>query len=124
MKHKYKNINDKLNKLRKEQGSNTHKKTHAFYNRSRKYLSDVTFTGDEIQLLNKGLKYNLHHKKRNWIETLAIEAETAITQINQEEQAYMRQCVSNKLQKIIKAENNRKITQKTKQNKESKRKSL
>jgi hypothetical protein len=96
MKHKYKNINDKLNKLRKEQDSNTHKGKHTFHNRVEN-MSNVTFTGDEIQLLNKGLKYNLHHKKKDWMETLTIEAETSITQLKQEEQEYMRQCVSNKL---------------------------
>jgi hypothetical protein len=30
---------------------------------------------EETQLLNKGLKYNLHHKRNNWIHILAIEAE-------------------------------------------------
>jgi hypothetical protein len=30
-------------------------------------------------VLSKGLKYNLHHKHKKWIETLALEAETAIS---------------------------------------------
>jgi hypothetical protein len=82
-------------------------------------MSDVTFTSDEVQLLNKGLKYNLHHEKKDWIETLAMEAETAITQINQEEQAYMRQCVSNKLQTLINTENNKKKTKQQGQEKKT-----
>jgi hypothetical protein len=34
-----------------------------------------------MQLLSKGLKYNLHHKHKKWIKTLALKAETAITQL-------------------------------------------
>jgi hypothetical protein len=33
-----------------------------------------------MQLLNKGVKYNLHYKHKDWIKTLAIEADTAISQ--------------------------------------------
>jgi hypothetical protein len=33
-----------------------------------------------------------------------MEAETAITQLNPDEQAYMRQCVTNKLQTLIEKE--------------------
>jgi hypothetical protein len=29
--------------------------------------TNTYFTQEEIQLLNKGLKYNLHHKPKNWI---------------------------------------------------------
>jgi len=32
-------------------------------------------------LLQKGIKYNIHAKKKNWIQTLALEAETAVTQL-------------------------------------------
>ena len=32
-------------------------------------------------LLEKGLKYNLHSKKKNWLVNLALEAETAVTQL-------------------------------------------
>jgi hypothetical protein len=71
-----------------------------------------------MKLLNKGLKYNLHHKHYNWIKTLAIEADTAVNQINITEQAYMRQLVANKLQKLInqeKTKNNNKKAYATKQ---------
>jgi hypothetical protein len=63
IKQKY-NINSKINKLKNEQFKNTHKTTHAFYKRVEN-LSNVTFTKDETQLLNKGLKYNLHYKRKN-----------------------------------------------------------
>jgi len=32
-------------------------------------------------LLNKGPKYNLGHKNKGWITTLALEAETAVSQL-------------------------------------------
>ena len=40
--------------------------------------TDIIFSNDEITLLNKGLRYILHFKHKNWITTLPFEAETAI----------------------------------------------
>ena len=55
-----------------------------------------------MNLLHKGLKYNIHFKKNDWIRTLALEAETAITQLpSNETEAYRKmvaECVD-KLQK-------------------------
>ena len=51
--------------------------------------TDITFSNDELTLLNKGLKYNLNHKHKNWIRTLALKAETAITQLPMCEQDYI-----------------------------------
>ena len=34
-----------------------------------------------MELLQKGLKCNIHAKKKKWIQTLALEAETAVTQL-------------------------------------------
>jgi len=42
--------------------------------------------GEELNLLNKGLKYNLNYKNRNWIQTLALETETAVAQLHAQEQ--------------------------------------
>jgi hypothetical protein len=53
-------------------------------------LTDVVFNDTEIQLLNEGLKYNLHHEK-NWIQTIAIEAHTAISQLPEKDQMNMGQ---------------------------------
>jgi hypothetical protein len=69
-----------------------------------KNLTDV-FTDTEMQLLNKGLKYNLHHKHKKWIETLAIEADTAICQLPEKDHGYMRHLVANNIQKITKKHN-------------------
>ena len=35
----------------------------------------------ELSLLQKGPKYNLHTKEQNWIQNLALEVETAISQL-------------------------------------------
>jgi hypothetical protein len=48
-----------------------------------KNTTDTQFTQSKMQLLKKGLKYNLHYKQKNWLET---EAETAISKINATEQ--------------------------------------
>jgi hypothetical protein len=54
-----------------------------------------------MTLLNKGLKYNLHHKPKQWLQTLAIEADAAINLIDPHEQAYIRQTVANKLKMLM-----------------------
>jgi hypothetical protein len=51
--------------------------------------TDVTFTKDELSHLNKGLKYNLNFKHKNWVKTLTLEAETAIKQLTIFEQDYL-----------------------------------
>jgi hypothetical protein len=62
-----------------------------------KNLTNTQFTQDEIQLLNKGLKYNLHYKNKKWIEILALEAETAITKLDITEQNYYRHIVAKQI---------------------------
>jgi hypothetical protein len=46
------------------------------------------------------LKYNLHHKYRKCIETLALEAETAISNLDMTEQNYYRHAVARKIKDI------------------------
>jgi hypothetical protein len=43
--------------------------------------TDIIFSNDELLLLNKGLKYNLNHKHKNWIRTWVLQAETSINQL-------------------------------------------
>jgi hypothetical protein len=57
-----------------------------------------------VDLLNKGLKYNLHHKPKNWLQILAMQAETGIKQLLGKEQNYMRQLITNNLQKLLNKE--------------------
>jgi hypothetical protein len=116
LKNKYNNINKKIRELINEQGNNTQPRTNIFYKRIENLIK-ITFTGDETQLLSKGPKYNLHHKQNNWIKTLALEADTAINQLNITEQANMRQVVASKVQTIInneKKHKERRITHKIK----------
>ena len=63
-------------------------------------LTSISFTDEEISMLNEGLKYNLGHKQKNWIQNLSLEAECAITLLRQEEQEYMRHRVAKQKDKI------------------------
>jgi flagellar biogenesis protein FliO len=61
-----------------------------------------------MELLNKGLIYNLHHKPKNWLRTLAMQAEAGAKQLPIKEQNYMRQLVANNLHKLLKKKKSRK----------------
>jgi hypothetical protein len=39
-------------------------------------LTDITFSNAESALLQKGFKYNIHPATKQWLKTLALEAET------------------------------------------------
>jgi hypothetical protein len=58
-----------------------------------------------MQLLSEGLKYNLHHKHKKWIEILALEAETAINQLDALEQNYYVHAVAKSFKKISQGNN-------------------
>jgi hypothetical protein len=73
---------------------NTPQDKHTFAKRTVN-LTNITFTEDEMYLLNKGLKYNLHYKPKNWIQTLGLEAEIGIKQLPTNEQNYMWHLVGN-----------------------------
>jgi hypothetical protein len=62
--------------------------------------TDIHITQNEIQLLRKGLKYNLQYKQKNWLETLPLEAETAISKINATEQQYYRHMIAKTIKRI------------------------
>ena len=63
---------------------------------------------DELSLLNKGLKYNLSYKNKNWIQTLALETETAITQLPQQEQEYVRARAAHSIKQLYKQQSAKK----------------
>ena len=44
-------------------------------------MTDITFSETEMALLQKGPKYNIHDKPKDWIQNLALEAETAISHL-------------------------------------------
>jgi hypothetical protein len=51
--------------------------------------TDIAFKNKEYNLLNKGLKYNLHYKKKDLIQNLALEAENAINFTPVQEQEFL-----------------------------------
>jgi len=97
---KYKTINTKLNQLMKAQTNNLDFQKQ-FYPRVINN-TNITFTNDEMSLLNKGLKYSLGHKNKGWITTLAFEAETAISQLPYTEQEYVRYQVAHNIKQLYK----------------------
>ena len=62
--------------------------------------TNITFSEEEITLLNKSLKYNLNFKQKKWIKNLALEAEAATTQLPILEQEYMRCRVAVNINKL------------------------
>ena len=59
--------------------------------------TNIPFTNSETALLQKGLKYNKHSKKKNWIQNLALEADTAITQLPVNEREVYRKLVADRI---------------------------
>lgn len=53
-------------------------------------IVNIEFSDDEITLLNKGLKYTLICKNKNWIRNLALEAETAISFLPEAQREFYR----------------------------------
>ena len=79
IREKYKKLDKKLNHLSQQQSRIT-QPHHKFYPRTIN-TTDINFSEQEMTLLEKGPKYNLHSKPKDWIRNLALEAETAITQL-------------------------------------------
>jgi hypothetical protein len=63
---KYRTIDNKVKKLSKVQTQNNELQK-LFYPRVDN-RTDIEFSGNELILLNKGLKYNLSLKPKNWIK--------------------------------------------------------
>jgi hypothetical protein len=78
MERKYSTMEHKWSRLEQKQ-TNTSKHLRTFY--LRVVNTSIQCTGEELNLLNKRLKYNLNYKNKNWIQTLAFETETAIAQL-------------------------------------------
>jgi hypothetical protein len=81
---------DKLNKLAQTQ---IHTVAHTFFPRVINKTSNL-FTNNELKLLEKGPKYNIHNHKENWVTTLALEAETAMTHVPSTDRDYFRKQVA------------------------------
>jgi hypothetical protein len=83
-------INNKIRKHKTHMQTNN-QKGNIFYKHTEN-LTNVTFMDAEMQLLNKGLKYNLHYKQRDWIRTLATEADAAISKLHERDQPKPMNC--------------------------------
>lgn len=64
--------------------------------------TNVTFSNKELVLLNKGLKYNLSHRRKQWISNLAFEAETATILLPPGEHEYIRHQIAHNRKKLYK----------------------
>ena len=99
--HKYTILDNKLDRLSQIQ-TNKPNEIHTFYPRVVNY-TNITFTDNETNLLNKGPKYNLHNRKKDWLMTLALEAETAVTSLPLSDRDYYRKQVASRIEKLHKS---------------------
>jgi len=107
MDKKYKNLHEKLNRLEKKQTNPPCNYNHNFHPREMNH-TNINFSSEELELLNKGLKYNLNHKKKSWIKDLATEAKTAITKIQSADQDYVRCLVARNIEQLYRQYNSNK----------------
>ena len=94
-KAKYRALDKKLDHLEKTQNKTPHR-THAFHPRLINN-TNIHFSKGEAALHQKGLKYNLHSKQKNWIQNWALEAETAITQLPSNEWNVYRKLIADRI---------------------------
>ena len=100
LQQKYNNIHKKLSSLKATQLKSTYTGSPiSFYPRVINHTA-INLSTEELALLNKGLKYNLHHKPRQWITTLTLEAETAISALPPSDQDPIRYLVSKQIQHL------------------------
>jgi hypothetical protein len=102
IKEKYKRLEAKLAKLTREQVKKPNK-NHTLFPRLVN-LTSITFSERETRLLNKGPRYNLHTKRPDWLTNLALEAETAVTQLPPPDRELYRKQVANRIEKLHKCE--------------------
>jgi hypothetical protein len=95
---KYKTLDAKLANLTQEQ-TKIPRKPHTFYPRLANNTS-IKFTERETLLLNKGPKYNLHARRPSWLTDLALEAETAITQLPPSDRDFYRKQIADRVETL------------------------
>jgi len=77
---KYKTLDKKLNHLSQQQTRTPPQLQYSFYP-SVINTTDIKLCEQEMTLVEKGTKYNLHAKHKEWIRNLALEVETTITHL-------------------------------------------
>jgi len=95
---KYRTLDKKLSHLTRTQTKTPHE-THTFYPRLINN-TNIRFSNSETTLLQKGLKCNLHSKPKKWIQNLALEVETAITQLPSNERDVYRKIVADCIDRL------------------------
>jgi len=74
--------------------------TNIFYPRGNK--TDIEFTNYELTMFNEVLKYNLNHKQKKYIKTIALEAETSISELPRHEQDHIHYQVAQYITRLYK----------------------
>uniref|UniRef100_A0A224XUN2 Putative reverse transcriptase n=1 Tax=Panstrongylus lignarius TaxID=156445 RepID=A0A224XUN2_9HEMI len=103
MDRKYKILNKKLNHLQNSQHPQSKKHQNNTSHPRTVNLTKVSFTPDETELLDKGLKYNLKNTNHtNNIEQLVVDTEIAITLLPHTEQEHARHTAADIIKDIQK----------------------
>jgi hypothetical protein len=97
---KYKKLDKKLNKLTKAKKNTEPTTTHTFYPRVINN-TNIQLTDEEMTLLEKGPKYNMHTRKRNWIKNLAFETETTISMLPSPERDTYRKLAAEHIDSLL-----------------------
>ena len=92
---RYQTLDNKIKRLTQQQ-THTHPPKKNFYPRVVN-MTDISFSEPEMALLQKGPKYNLHDKPKDWIENLALEAETAIARLPHTEREVYRKMTGERI---------------------------
>jgi len=100
---KYKSIDMKINKLEKKETQN--QEFHEQFYPHVFNKTGISFSNDKLSLHSKGLKYNMSYKHKNWIETLALEAETAVSYLLTAKQDYVQYQVAHNIRQLYKQYN-------------------
>jgi hypothetical protein len=105
LKLKYNPLNKKLNNLQKNNLHHNLKHNNTFYPRIINNTK-IEFTDEQTSLLNKGLKYDLRYKPKNWMNELALEAETAIHSVPPKDQEAICYQVARNIKSLYKHQTN------------------
>jgi hypothetical protein len=74
---KYKTLDEKIQRLAHDQ-TITPREQYTFFPRVVNN-TNIYFSENELALLNKGPKYNLHNRHKHWLTNLALEAKQLLT---------------------------------------------
>jgi hypothetical protein len=107
---RYHKLDNKLNILTQSQTTIPHLKQN-FHPRVINN-TNITFTDHEMTLLQKGPRYNLHPRKKDWIQNLALETEIAISKLHPSERDVYRKLAADRIHTLLQ-NNNPKTEHKT-----------